>query len=120
MDNDFDCRTPDRTPHTVAPCLVPKSALLQRYVDKGSYVDCYATDIAGPVTQAEFIEAFYTTPVFRLERLILSWGFRSLQRTPRPERWPRVILTHSLRGKSKDGRGISCCSAISWGVRGRG
>ena len=25
------------------------------------------------VTQAEFIEAFYTTPVFRLERLILRW-----------------------------------------------
>ena len=74
MGNDFGSRIPVRTPHTVAPCLVPKSALLQHYVDKGSYVDCYTTDIAGPVIQAEFIEAFYTTPVFRLERLILRWA----------------------------------------------
>jgi len=74
MGNDFGSRTLERTPQTVAPCLVPKSALLQHYVDKGSYVDCYTTDIAGPVTQAEFIEAFYTTPVFRLERLILRWA----------------------------------------------
>ena len=74
MGDVFGSRTRDRTPRTVAPCLVPKSALLQRYVGEGSYVDCYTTDIARPVSQAEFVEAFYTTPVFRLERLILRWA----------------------------------------------
>ena len=72
--NVFGSRTRVRTPRTVAPCLVPKSALLQRYVGEGSYVDSYTTDIARPVNQAEFVEAFYTTPVFRLERLILRWA----------------------------------------------
>ena len=71
MGDVFGSRTRDRTPRTVAPCLVPESALLQRYVREGSYVDCYTTHIARPVTQA--VEAFYTTPVFRLERLILRW-----------------------------------------------
>ena len=74
MGDVFDSRIRDRTPRTVAPCLVPKSALLQRYVGEGSYVDCFTTDIARPVSQAEFVEAFYTTPVFRLERLILRWA----------------------------------------------
>ena len=74
MGDVFGSRTGDRTSCTVAPCLVPKSALLQRYVDMGSYVDCYTTDIARPVAQAEFIETFYTTAVFRLERLILRWA----------------------------------------------
>jgi hypothetical protein len=74
MGDVFGSRTRDWTPRTVAQCLVPKSALLQRYVGEGSYVDCYTTDIATPVSQAEFVEAFYTTPVFRLERLILRWA----------------------------------------------
>lgn len=57
----------------VAPCPLPETSLLRPYVARG-YVDCYATDIAGSVTQAKFIEAFYTTAVFRVERLILKWA----------------------------------------------
>lgn len=57
----------------VAPCPLPEYALLRRYIDRG-YVDCYAADVAGSVTQAQFIEAFYTTAVFRVERLILKWA----------------------------------------------
>lgn len=29
-------------------------------------------DVAGPVSQARFVEAFYTSPLFRLERLVLA------------------------------------------------
>ena len=51
-------------------CELPADALLRRYRDRG-YTDCWALDIAGLVTHAQFVEAFYTTPVFRLERWIL-------------------------------------------------
>lgn len=51
---------------------LPDGALLARYSAGGAYTDCYVTDIAGPVTQAEYVEAFYTGAVFRLERLLLA------------------------------------------------
>jgi hypothetical protein len=58
--------------HSVRPCELPPSALLRRYVYPGAYTDCYATEIATPASHAEYTEAFYTTLVFRLERLILA------------------------------------------------
>jgi hypothetical protein len=54
------------------PRVLPESALLQRYREAGAYTDCYAVDVAAPVTQAEYVEAFYTTWVFKLERAILA------------------------------------------------
>jgi len=53
--------------------LLPPEALLQDLIRSGAYVDCYAADIDRLVTQAEFVAAFYTTPLFRLERLLLRW-----------------------------------------------
>jgi len=55
----------------VHPCTLPADALLRRYSGSGAYADCYVTEIASTVTHAEFVEAFYTTSVFKLERLIL-------------------------------------------------
>ncbi len=52
---------------------LPQIALLQRYRMQGAYTDCYVTDIPGAISQAEYIEAFYTTRLFKLERWILSW-----------------------------------------------
>jgi hypothetical protein len=43
------------------------------YASKGAYLDCYATDIAHPATHADYVEAFYTTWLFKLERWILAW-----------------------------------------------
>ncbi len=60
----------DPTP-SIHPCELPASALLRRYSDGGAYVDCYVTEMARSVALAEFVEAFYTTGAFRLERLIL-------------------------------------------------
>lgn len=51
---------------------LPDEALLRRYLDAGAYTDCYVTEIAAAVTHADFIAAFYTTALFRLERLILA------------------------------------------------
>ena len=36
------------------------------------YVDCYAADVPRAVTHAEFVEAFYTGSVFKLERWLLK------------------------------------------------
>jgi hypothetical protein len=39
----------------------------------GAYTDCYATDVPGAVSHARYVAAFYTTALFKLERLILKW-----------------------------------------------
>ncbi len=36
-------------------------------------MDCYTTELPRHVSLAEYIEAFYTTWVFRLERFVLRW-----------------------------------------------
>jgi hypothetical protein len=59
------------TPITTPP--LPQHALLARYADNGGYTDCYATDLPGTVSHAEFVAAFYTTWLFKLERAILKW-----------------------------------------------
>ena len=55
----------------VAPCELPPSALLQRVRLAGAFADCYTTEVTGPVTVADLIEAFYTTRIFKLERLLI-------------------------------------------------
>jgi hypothetical protein len=49
----------------------PPGALTLRYKDAGAYVDCFWATLSRPVTLAEFVSAFYTTWLFRLERWIL-------------------------------------------------
>lgn len=58
-------------PHAVRKCALPEGALLHRYVDRG-YTDCWSAEVAQRVTHAQYVEAFYTSPVFRLERWILA------------------------------------------------
>ena len=57
----------------IEPCDLPPTALLRSYRDAGAYTDCYATEIAARVSHSEYVEAFYTTFVFKLERLLLKW-----------------------------------------------
>lgn len=56
---------------------VPESALLSKYRPQSSekaepYTDCYSVKINGLVKLPDFVFAFYTTPVFKLERIILK------------------------------------------------
>jgi hypothetical protein len=47
--------------------------LLNKYAaDSDGYTDCYSVDIDFVVTHAEFVAAFYTTWLFKLERIILK------------------------------------------------
>ena len=53
-------------------CPVPANTMLRTYAMPGGYVDCYTTEVPGQVPFPEFIFAFYTTLLFKLERLILK------------------------------------------------
>ena len=56
---------------------LPKDALLKSYRGGvrperwGAYGDCFSVAVDRAVSLAEFVFAFYTSPVFRIERLIL-------------------------------------------------
>lgn len=57
---------------------MPADALLRRYSDRDaddrseSFTDCYSVQVTGDIGLDEFVLAFYTTPLFRLERLVLA------------------------------------------------
>ncbi|MGH8174839.1 MAG: hypothetical protein ACREV5_01090 [Steroidobacter sp.] len=59
---------------SIHPCSLPADALLGAYAGNGAYTDCYATDIPIAVSHAQYVSAFYTTRVFKFERLILKWA----------------------------------------------
>ena len=61
-------------------CELPQGTLLGRYLRTGAYADCYVAEVAMPVSHAEYVEAFYTTALFKVERLLLAW-FVSKQST---------------------------------------
>ena len=58
---------------SIQPCELPPSALLGEYLHAGAYADCYCTEVAWPVSHAEYVEAFYSTGVFGIERRLLAW-----------------------------------------------
>lgn len=53
---------------------LPSGALLRRYEKDGCHTDCYVTDIPLWVSHEQFVLAFYTTALFKLERLILKFA----------------------------------------------
>lgn len=64
---------PGRSMSTINASPMPDGALLARYQRDGAYADCYATDLEFAITHVQFVTAFYTTWLFKLERLILKW-----------------------------------------------
>jgi hypothetical protein len=54
-------------------CELPQEALLRKYQYEGAYADCYVTQVARQVSHARYVEAFYTTALFKVERLLLAW-----------------------------------------------
>jgi hypothetical protein len=55
----------------IQPHPLPTHALLTHYANSGAYTDCFATEIARTVSHAEFVEAFYTGGLFKVERFLL-------------------------------------------------
>ena len=54
-------------------CSIPSGALLKRYQKSGFHTDCYVIDVPACVSQEQFVLAFYSTKLFKLERYILKW-----------------------------------------------
>lgn len=59
---------------SIQPSPLPDNALLRAYLGNGAYADCYATDVAGAVSHEQYVAAFYTSAVFKVERFILKWA----------------------------------------------
>lgn len=51
---------------------LPAGALLAKYAASGAYTDCYAATLPSQASLADFMAAFYTTPIFKLERWLLA------------------------------------------------
>lgn len=53
-------------------CALPDRAFLRKYARGSGYTDCYITEMAGEIPFAAYVEAFYTTWLFKLERALLA------------------------------------------------
>lgn len=51
---------------------LPAATLIQGYEDAGAYTDCFVVCLPGEFSQAAYVEAFYTSWLFRLERVALA------------------------------------------------
>ncbi len=51
---------------------LPARTLLGRYAEPPHYTDCFTATVSGRVSLERWVRAFYTTPLFRCERLILA------------------------------------------------
>lgn len=57
---------------SIEKCSAPENTFLKNYLINGNYVDCYTTTIDQQISFSEFVFAFYTTWLFKTERLILK------------------------------------------------
>lgn len=66
----------------IRPCDIPENALLEKYNsnksydERAGYTDCYSVTLDGLVRQEDYIYAFYTSAIFKIERLLLKYLFR--------------------------------------------
>lgn len=51
---------------------LPRDALLASYSSSGAYTDCYSVRLDRPASLCDFMAAFYTTRIFKLERWLLA------------------------------------------------
>lgn len=56
----------------IRPTTIPSGSSLARYDDGHNYVDCFESTVPNDVPFDDFVTAFYQTPLFRVEALILS------------------------------------------------
>jgi len=57
-------------------CALPAQALLKAYSWSGGYTDCFVIETDARISLARYVEAFYTSWLFRLERLVLTLAAR--------------------------------------------
>lgn len=57
----------------VQACEIPLNSFLRSFQDGIGFADCYVIDVPEQVSQAAYVEAFYTSPLFKLERTLLTY-----------------------------------------------
>lgn len=57
-------------------CALPAEAFLRRYDHGGGYADCFVVEASGLISLSQYVEAFYTTGLFKAERAVLSLSGR--------------------------------------------
>jgi hypothetical protein len=57
---------------SIRPGDLPAHALLARYRGQGAYTDCLIVELPRRVSQAAYVEAFFTSPLFGVERALLA------------------------------------------------
>ena len=60
----------------VQTCALPAQSLLIGYCRGGGYADCFVIETDARISLARYVEAFYTSWLFKLERLILTLAAR--------------------------------------------
>ncbi len=91
---------------SIQPGELPQGALLEKYKQQGAYTDCYSVVVPRPISHSEYVEAFYTTPLFKVERFILA----TLASRPSTDNQARQLATGevesfavwSVEGRAKD------------------
>lgn len=56
---------------------MPEDAFLNQYWGQGFYTDCYAIDFPICISLEQYVESFYKSPLFKLEREILNYLLKS-------------------------------------------
>ena len=59
---------------SIQACSIPTDGLLRSYLTEHGFADCYSTGLDAVVSHEQFVTAFYTTWLFKLERWILRWA----------------------------------------------
>jgi hypothetical protein len=72
---------------------VPETSFLGAYARKLAFTDCYSTTVPGNTSLPEFIEAFYTTPLFKIERWLLAKALNIQSRDEDASKLARKELT---------------------------
>jgi len=60
---------------SIEKCEVIPNTLVASFLEKG-YADSYRTEVDGHVSMEDYVYKFYTSPLFKLERFILTWSVR--------------------------------------------
>jgi hypothetical protein len=81
---------------SIRTCELPAEALLGRYRERGAFTDCYAVEVSQTVSQAAYVEAFYTSAIFKVERLLIAWFLSR----PASDQQVRALATGELEAFS--------------------
>ena len=61
---------------SVRSCAPPAEAFPRRYDNSVAYADCFVAEASGLISLGQYVEAFYTTGLFKAERAVLSLSGR--------------------------------------------